>query len=192
VRSDTPGASLKLRLREYCKDTGALVGSASATTVLTTSWQQVQVAYTPVAVGASTLDYTASVGDVAAGSVCFDADDATIGFDPVPAAALSVTPASGTVPVSVHADASASTANAGTSYSFDFGDGSAVVGPQYTATADHSYYAAGTYTVTVELVYQEAKRRWRPSRSASARASSAIPPLSLVPRAGMPRGRAPA
>src|SRR5204863_2832757 len=40
VRSDTPGATLKLRLREYRKDTGALVGAASSTITLTTSWQQ--------------------------------------------------------------------------------------------------------------------------------------------------------
>jgi hypothetical protein len=103
VRAAAPGGSLKLKLREYRKDNAALVGSATTTTTLTTSWQQVKVAYTPLAAGASTLDYTASVGNVAAGSACFDADDATIALDPVPAASLTVTPTGGAAPLTVHA-----------------------------------------------------------------------------------------
>ena len=50
----------------------------------------------------------------------------------------------------VAADASASTdpdATGVASYTFDFGDG-AVVGPQAGATAQHTYPAAGSYTLT--------------------------------------------
>jgi parallel beta-helix repeat protein len=71
-----------------------------------------------------------------------------------PAAALSVSPSSGTAPLAVTADASASTDTDATpiaGYSFDFGDGSSAVGPQAGATANHTYSAAGTYTVTVTV-----------------------------------------
>ena len=78
VRSTTSGTTLKLKLREYRKDTGALAGQAASTVTLTSDWQQVTVDYTPLAPGASTLDYSASVDKAAAGSVCFDADDAAI------------------------------------------------------------------------------------------------------------------
>jgi parallel beta-helix repeat protein len=69
-----------------------------------------------------------------------------------PAAALTVTPASGTVPLGVTADASASTPGNSpiSSYTFNFGDGT-TVGPQATATANHTYQNAGTYTVTVTV-----------------------------------------
>lgn len=67
-----------------------------------------------------------------------------------PAAALSVSPASGTAPLQVTADASGSTAGSSpiSSYSFNFGDGT-TVGPQSGATANHTYRSAGSYTVTV-------------------------------------------
>jgi parallel beta-helix repeat protein len=67
-----------------------------------------------------------------------------------PTAALAVTPASGTAPVTVTADASGSTAGSSpiSSYTFNFGDGT-TVGPQAGATASHAYQAAGSYTVTV-------------------------------------------
>jgi plastocyanin len=71
-----------------------------------------------------------------------------------PAAALTVTPAAGTVPLAVTADASGSTDPDDTpiaTYSFDFGDGSPAVGPQPGATAAHTYTDAGTYTVTVTV-----------------------------------------
>src|SRR5205823_5028021 len=73
--------------------------------------------------------------------------------DSPPAASLSVTPSSGTAPLPVTADASASTDTDATpiaSYTFDFGDGT-VVGPQGTATATHTYNAAGSYTVKVTV-----------------------------------------
>ena len=74
--------------------------------------------------------------------------------DSPPAAALTVSPSSGTAPLAISADASASTDGDATpiaSYSFDFGDGSAVVGPQATPTASHTYTTAGTYTVRVTV-----------------------------------------
>jgi hypothetical protein len=154
VRADAPGGTLKLKLREYRKDTGALVGSATTTAALTTSWQQVKVAYAPLAPGDSTLDYTASVGNVAVGNSCFDADDATIALDPVPAASLTLTQTGGAAPLTVHADASGS-ATPVASYRFDFGDGSVAVGPQLDAAAVHYYAAAGTYTVSLRVDYRD-------------------------------------
>jgi len=109
VRSDTPGATLKLKLQEFRKDTGALVGAASSVITLTTAWQQISVRYAPLAPGASTLDYKAYVANAAPG-ICFDADDAAIAFDPAPAASLNVAPTAGVAPLVVRADASASTA----------------------------------------------------------------------------------
>jgi parallel beta-helix repeat protein len=69
-----------------------------------------------------------------------------------PTAHLTVSPTSGTVPLPVTADASASTAGNSpiTSYTFDFGDG-LTVGPQAGATANHTYAAAGVYTVAVTV-----------------------------------------
>src|SRR5207253_412540 len=66
-----------------------------------------------------------------------------------PTAALTVTPSSGTEPLSVRADASGSSDPDGTivSYRFDFGDGT-VVGPQPGATATHTY-VAGNWTASV-------------------------------------------
>ncbi|GAA1983151.1 ricin-type beta-trefoil lectin domain protein [Catenulispora subtropica] len=58
--------------------------------------------------------------------------------------------ASGLVGLPVTLDASGTTPGAATitGYTFDFGDGT-VVGPQTSATATHTYSAAGTYTATV-------------------------------------------
>jgi PKD repeat protein len=74
--------------------------------------------------------------------------------DAPPAAALTVNPASGLAPLAVTADASGSSDTDATpiaSYRFDFGDGSAAVGPQASATASHTYTAAGTFTVAVTV-----------------------------------------
>jgi PKD repeat protein len=72
----------------------------------------------------------------------------------VVSARLSVSPANGTVPLTVTADASRSTA-AGSgsivSYTFEFGDGSPMVGPQSGATAAHTYEAPGIYAVRVRV-----------------------------------------
>jgi hypothetical protein len=74
VRSDTPGVTLKLRLREYAG--GARQGTVTKSLALTSAWQQVSVDYTPVAAG-STLDFEAYSTNAPAG-VCFQADDASI------------------------------------------------------------------------------------------------------------------
>jgi parallel beta-helix repeat protein len=75
VRSDTAGATLKLRFREYSGST--LVGTQTTLATLTTSWQQVIVAYTTQSPGSSTLDFNAYVSSAAPGT-CFYADDASI------------------------------------------------------------------------------------------------------------------
>jgi Carbohydrate binding domain len=74
ARSDTPGLTLRLRVREYAS--GVLRGSVSTTMTLTSSWQQVTAVYTPVAPGLSTLDFEAYTANSPAG-VCFQADDAS-------------------------------------------------------------------------------------------------------------------
>jgi parallel beta-helix repeat protein len=78
VRADTAGKQLKLRFREYQNGT-TLVGTVTAVVTLTTAWQQVTAAYTPVSAGSSTLDFNAylSSADAPPGN-CFYADDATI------------------------------------------------------------------------------------------------------------------
>lgn len=67
-----------------------------------------------------------------------------------PSAVLSVTPQSGTAPVTVTADSSASSDSDGSivSRSINFGDGYVA---SNTATASHSYVNAGTYTVTLSV-----------------------------------------
>jgi parallel beta-helix repeat protein len=69
-----------------------------------------------------------------------------------PAAALTVTPSSGTAPLAVTADGSDSSDPDGTivSYLFTFGDGTEV-GPQAQPTASHTYAAGGTFTVTLTV-----------------------------------------
>ena len=74
ARSDTPGVTLKLRVREYVG--GSRQGTVTETLALTSSWQRVTVNYTPVAPG-STLDFNAYTSNAPAG-VCFQADDASI------------------------------------------------------------------------------------------------------------------
>jgi PKD repeat protein len=75
VRSDTPGATLRLRLREYAGST--LAGSATNSVTLTSSWQQVILTYSPISPGSSTLDLNAYVAKGAVGT-SFDADDVSI------------------------------------------------------------------------------------------------------------------
>ncbi|HEX9847626.1 MAG TPA: hypothetical protein VGB33_04330 [Acidimicrobiia bacterium] len=75
ARSDTPGLTFKLRMREYAG--GVLQGSVSKSMTLTSSWQQVTAVYTPVAPGSSNLDFQAYTVNSPVG-VCFQADDASI------------------------------------------------------------------------------------------------------------------
>ena len=79
VRSDTAGATLRLRLREY--DGATLAATATTNVGLTTGWQQVAVVHTPVAQGGSSLDLNATVLNAAAGT-CFYADDVSIELGP--------------------------------------------------------------------------------------------------------------
>jgi parallel beta-helix repeat protein len=99
-------------------------------------------------------NYTVTVTVTDTAGLSATATDTVTVTDDRPAAALSVTPPSGLVDLTVNADASASSDVDGTpiaSYRFDFGDGSQVVGPQAGATANHTYTAAGNYTVTVTV-----------------------------------------
>jgi hypothetical protein len=75
VRSDTPGLTFRLRVREY--SSGALQGSVSTSVTPTSSWQQLTVVYAPVAPGQSSLDFQAYTSSSPVG-VCFQADDASI------------------------------------------------------------------------------------------------------------------
>ena len=79
VRAESPGQTLRFRLREYTGST--LVGTQTQDVALTTGWRQVTLTYTVAAPGASTLDLNAYVVRSAPG-VCFDADDASIYLDP--------------------------------------------------------------------------------------------------------------
>lgn len=69
-----------------------------------------------------------------------------------PTAALTVSPSTGTAPVTVTADASGTTQGSApiASYAFDFGDGY-TSGAITTASAGHSYTKAGTFTVTMTV-----------------------------------------
>jgi PKD repeat protein len=99
--------------------------------------------------------------------------------DAPPAAALSVSPTSGAINLSVTANASASTDTDATpiaSYSFNFGDGSAVVGPQPGATATHTYTSPGTYTVTVTV---------RDTAGLASTATSTVTVVDLKPTASL-------
>jgi PKD repeat protein len=75
VRADSPGAVVKLRFREYTGST--LVGTATSQVTLSSSWQQVTLAYTPGAPGSSTLDLNAYVSAAPPGT-CFYADDVSV------------------------------------------------------------------------------------------------------------------
>jgi parallel beta-helix repeat protein len=165
VRADTPGATLRLRLREYAGS--VMAGSAIKEATLTTSWKQVTISYTPADPGLSTLDLSAYVVGAQPGP-CFYADDAFLdqGSEPPPpppgnppTARLVVTPATGTAPLDVSADASTSTDPDGdiAAYRFDFGDGSPVIGPQSEATATHTYATPGTYPITVTVTDSEGR-----------------------------------
>lgn len=75
ARADSPGAVLKLRLREYQGSTS--LGSQSASVTLTTAWQRVSTTYVPAAPGSSTLDLNAYVSSAPVGT-CFYADDLSV------------------------------------------------------------------------------------------------------------------
>jgi len=81
----------------------------------------------------------------------YEAPAGTTDASPVPA--LSVTPASGTGPLTVTANAAGSTDTDGTgiaSYAFDFGDGTGT-GSQAGPSATHTYPTPGTYPLLVSV-----------------------------------------
>ncbi|HXD70002.1 MAG TPA: right-handed parallel beta-helix repeat-containing protein, partial [Gaiellales bacterium] len=75
ARADSPGSVVKLRFREYAGTT--LVGTATSQLTLSSSWQQVTLAYTPSSPGSSTLDLNAYVSAAPPGT-CFYADDMSV------------------------------------------------------------------------------------------------------------------
>jgi hypothetical protein len=82
VRADTPGATLKLRLREWINvwpPPHTYVGQATTAVKLTTQWQPVTVQYTTTGDPNtdSTLDLNAYVSGAPHGT-CFYADDASV------------------------------------------------------------------------------------------------------------------
>jgi PKD repeat protein len=80
VRGDKAGAPLSLRFREYSGST--LLGTTTATVTISTSWQQLSVAYT-IPSGGTTLDLNAYIPTAnSAPGVCFYADDASITLGP--------------------------------------------------------------------------------------------------------------
>jgi parallel beta-helix repeat protein len=74
VKADSPGQTLKLRIREYAGST--LMAAPTVQVSLTTSWRQVSVVHTPSVVGSS-LDVNAYVSKAQPGT-CFYADDISI------------------------------------------------------------------------------------------------------------------
>ena len=72
----TTAQTMTLQLQETSGTT--VVGTATATLALTTSWQQISVPYTIKQPGATALRLAASVPSVAAGNVAFQADDITV------------------------------------------------------------------------------------------------------------------
>jgi parallel beta-helix repeat protein len=75
VRADSPGASFKLRIREYAGPT--LVGTQQTTVALTTAWQEVTLTYVAASPGSSTLDLNGFATSVPPGT-CFSADDVSL------------------------------------------------------------------------------------------------------------------
>ncbi|MFL5768223.1 MAG: PKD domain-containing protein [Actinomycetota bacterium] len=75
ARSDAPGASLKLRFREL--EGSFVVGTKVRTVPLSASWQQVEVRYTSLDPGVSSLNLRAYVTAAPPGP-CFSVDDAVL------------------------------------------------------------------------------------------------------------------
>lgn len=75
VRSDAPGPTVRLRLREYAG--GVLQGSVSTSVALTSSWQEVTATYAPLAPGQSSFDLDVFTSNSPVGT-CFQADDVSV------------------------------------------------------------------------------------------------------------------
>jgi parallel beta-helix repeat protein len=96
-----------------------------------------------------------AVADTGVGARSYDdrgAYEAPAGTtDASPTAVLTVTPQSGSAPITVTANAAGSSDDDSiVSYAFDFGDGTST-GPQSGASATHQFTVAGTYNVTVAV-----------------------------------------
>ena len=104
-----------------------------------------------------------------------------------PNAALSVTPSSGAIDLTVTADASASTDTDGLSpiatYTFDWGDGSPPTGPDQSPTATHTYRAAGTYTVRATVTDTAGKSSVATS-TVTVRDDPPVASVSVTPSSG--------
>lgn len=101
--------------------------------------------------GPGTYTVTVTVRD-AAGATQIATQNVAVTAPVNPTAALTVSPDTGTAPLTVTADGSGSTAGTAsiTSYSFDFGDGSPIQSGTAT-TAGYTYTRAGTYTLTLTV-----------------------------------------
>ena len=102
-----------------------------------------------------------------------------------PVATLSVTPSSGVVPLIITADASASFDPNGSlnSYLFDFGDGTALVGPQSSPIATHTYTTSGNFIASITVTDNDSL-----INISTAPVQANLPPtavLSLTPLSGM-------
>jgi hypothetical protein len=150
ARSDTPGLTLTLRVREYVN--GAKQGTVTETLGLTSDWQQVTAEYVPVAPGQSTLDLEAYTANSPAG-VCFRADDASITLD-----VGTPPPDADTTPPETFIDSGPSGSVTETSASFTFSasepstfqcrlDGAAFT--TCTSPMDYTNLAAGSHTFQV-------------------------------------------
>ena len=78
VKSDAAGSgtTVRLRFREY-DSAGTNLGTKESTIVLSTSYQQVVLTYTPTAAG-STLDFNVLRSSTPAGALCYNVDDISI------------------------------------------------------------------------------------------------------------------
>jgi hypothetical protein len=78
VKSDAAGSgtTVRLRFREY-DSAGTNLGTKESTIVLSTSYQQVVLSYTPTAAG-STLDFNVLRSSTPAGALCYNVDDISI------------------------------------------------------------------------------------------------------------------
>ena len=76
VKAATAGATLTLRLQEMKNTT--VVGSATSTITLSTSWQLITVSYTATQPGKTALNFNAFVNSVPARTTGFYADDAVV------------------------------------------------------------------------------------------------------------------
>ena len=101
----------------------------------------------PTATTTTTVDGSTTTTTTESTTTTTTSTTTTVPANKVPVASFTATPSSGQVPVAASFDASASSDADGTitSYDWTFGDGTSATG----VTADHTYSAIGTYTVTL-------------------------------------------